>query len=52
MFSALRAARVPAELHVFEVGGHGFGVRLAAGKPIEAWPDLLVRWGRQHELFR
>jgi acetyl esterase/lipase/lysophospholipase L1-like esterase len=52
LFSALRAAQVPAELHVFEVGGHGFGIRLAAGKPVEAWPDLLVRWGREHQFFR
>jgi len=52
IFSALKAANVPAELHVFGEGGHGFGVRLAAGKPIEAWPDLLVRWGQQHQFFK
>lgn len=42
--AALRAAKVPAELHVFEEGGHGFGIRLAAGKPAAAWPDLLLAW--------
>jgi len=26
-------------------------VRLAAGKPVEAWPDLLVRWGTEHSFF-
>jgi lysophospholipase L1-like esterase/acetyl esterase/lipase len=52
MFSALKAANVPAEMHVFSAGGHGFGVRLAAGKPVESWPDLLVRWGQHHQFFQ
>ena len=42
--AALRAAKVPAEAHIFEEGGHGFGIRLAQGKPAAAWPDLLVSW--------
>jgi acetyl esterase/lipase len=52
MFSALKAANVPAEMHIFSAGGHGFGVRLAAGKPVETWPDLLVRWGQHHQFFK
>lgn len=47
----VEAANVPVEMHIFSAGGHGFGVRLAAGKPVEAWPDLLVRWGRHHGFF-
>ena len=45
MFQALRAAKVPAELHIFEKGAHGFGIRLAKGLPVSAWPDLFLRWG-------
>jgi acetyl esterase/lipase len=45
--AALRAAKVPTELHVFEEGGHGFGLRFARGKPVEAWPDLVLAWGRR-----
>jgi acetyl esterase/lipase/lysophospholipase L1-like esterase len=52
LFAALKAANVPAEMHVFSAGGHGFGVRLAAGKPVESWPDLLVRWGEHHQFFK
>jgi acetyl esterase/lipase len=48
LYAALRAERIPAELHVFEHGGHGFGLRKAAGKPVEAWPDLFVSWARTH----
>ncbi|MEW5683823.1 MAG: alpha/beta hydrolase [Pseudomonadota bacterium] len=42
--AALRGAKVPAELHVFEEGGHGFGIYLARGKPAHAWPDLFLTW--------
>jgi len=52
MFDALRAAKVPTELHVFQEGGHGFGIRLAKGKPASAWPDLLLHWGWRGGWFR
>jgi acetyl esterase/lipase len=41
---ALRAARVAAEAHVFEEGGHGFGIWGARGEPAAAWPDLFLAW--------
>ena len=43
MFAALRRAHVPAEMHVFERGGHGFGLGDPA-QPLSAWPDLLLKW--------
>lgn len=42
--AALRRAGVPAELHVFADGGHGFGLRKAAGRPVAAWPQLWRAW--------
>lgn len=42
--AALRAAKVPAEAHLFEEGGHGFGIGLARGKPAAVWPDLFLAW--------
>jgi acetyl esterase/lipase len=42
--AALRAAKVAAEAHLFEEGGHGFGIRLAQGKPAAAWPELFLAW--------
>ncbi len=44
MFSSLRAAHVPVETHIFEEGGHGFGLRKAQGLPAAYWPDLLLHW--------
>ena len=48
LLSALRAARVPVETHLFEEGGHGFGVRLIAGKPAAVWPRLVLEWAARH----
>jgi acetyl esterase/lipase len=48
MFAALRAAKVPAEMHLFQEGGHGFGLRGIAGKPVAAWPDLMLAWANRH----
>ena len=50
-FWALRAANVPAEIHVFEEGGHGFGIARTAGKPDAVWPDLFLAWSRKHGFF-
>jgi len=50
--AALRAAKVPAEAHIFEEGGHGFGIYLARGKPAAAWPDLFVTWLGRHGFLR
>lgn len=44
---ALLANRVSAALHVFERGGHGHGIRLAKGLPVEAWTGLFEGWLRQ-----
>jgi len=46
--AALRSARVGAETHFFEEGGHGFGIWLARGKPAAAWPDLFLSWAGRH----
>ncbi len=45
LYAAARAAGVPAEMHLFEKGGHGFGWgRKTAGLPVHAWPDLFMAW--------
>jgi acetyl esterase/lipase len=42
-FESLVKYHVAAELHVFQKGGHGFG--LAANKDTESsWPDLCIKW--------
>ena len=51
MLSALRQAKIPAELHVFEEGGHGFGLKRAEGKPVANWPGLFLAWARRHRFI-
>ena len=42
-YAALQKAGVPSELHVFEKGGHGFGLGVNGGEPA-AWPNLCAVW--------
>ena len=43
---ALKERKIPVETHLFAQGGHGFGLRLAVGKPVAAWPELWLEWSR------
>jgi acetyl esterase/lipase len=43
-YQALKRAGIPAELHIFARGGHGFGIRKAAGLPVATWPKLTWDW--------
>ncbi|SPE19872.1 Xylanase [Candidatus Sulfotelmatomonas gaucii] len=42
-FMELKKAKVPAELHVFAQGGHGYGLR-PRDLPIMGWPKLVETW--------
>lgn len=42
-YLALRAAKVPAELHLYAGGGHAFGLRQTS-RPITRWPALAETW--------
>jgi acetyl esterase/lipase len=44
-YQALRNAGVPAELHLFAAGRHGFGMAKGLG-PASGWPDHLADWMR------
>lgn len=48
LLTALRAGGVTSEAHLFHEGGHGFGIRLIAGKPAEVWPELVLAFGRRN----
>lgn len=42
----LQARRIPTEMHIYEYGGHGFGLRPAKqpGAPVEGWPARMEEW--------
>ena len=49
-FQACRKAGVPAELHIWERGGHGYGLR-ATGRPVAGWPARCEEWLGQRGLL-
>ncbi len=42
-FLALKQAKVPAEMHIYAQGGHGYGLRRTA-LPVTAWPQAVEIW--------
>jgi acetyl esterase/lipase len=49
-YLALRKARVPAEMHLFENGPHGVGMALN-DPALSVWPSLLMNWLRARGLL-
>jgi acetyl esterase/lipase len=43
LYLALKKAGVPADLHIYASGGHGFGLR-PSGKPCSTWPQRCADW--------
>lgn len=50
MYSALKKAGVPAELHLYATGGHGYGMR-KTGNPSASWPDRVADWMKARGLL-
>lgn len=49
-YKGLQKNKIPAELHIFQKGGHGYG--LATGKGTESsWPDLCMQWLKEMGLI-
>ena len=43
-YQALRKAKVPAELHIYEQGNHGLGLGTIKGLPFASWPERCAAW--------
>lgn len=44
-FQALRAHKIPSELHIYPYGGHGFSLAIGMGH-LSTWPDRVIDWIR------
>ncbi len=42
-FSSLKNLNIPAELHIYRKGGHGFGLGKNKGT-VSSWPDTCIKW--------
>jgi acetyl esterase/lipase len=51
MYLALKEAKVPAELHVYATGGHGFGLR-PSKDPCSTWPKSCEAWLRSQGFLK
>jgi acetyl esterase/lipase len=49
-FLALKNAKVPAELHIYAHGGHGYGLRRTE-LPVTGWPQLVETWLRTIQIL-
>ncbi len=49
-FQALLKAKVPAEMHIYPVGGHGYGLR-RTDKLVTTWPARAEEWMRSLKLI-
>jgi acetyl esterase/lipase len=50
-FLALKSAKVPAELHIYAQGGHGYGLRRTS-LPITGWPQTVETWLQTIQVLR
>ena len=48
-YRALKNAKVPAEMHLFSTGGHGYGLR-PSPEAVTGWPALAEAWLRSRGL--
>jgi acetyl esterase/lipase len=51
MYQALKNAKVPADVHIYSSGGHGFGLRKSE-HPCSTWPRRCEEWMRSQELLK
>lgn len=51
LYLALKRAKVPAELHIYTKGGHGFGLR-PSDQPCSTWPKRCEEWLRNQGILR
>jgi endo-1,4-beta-xylanase len=49
LYLDLQKQQVPAEMHIYSSGGHGFGLR--SKLPVSNWPDRLLDWMRDRKLL-
>ncbi len=50
-FTALNEYDIPVEMHIYEKGGHGFGIKNLKGSTA-GWPKDCENWLRMHELIK
>jgi acetyl esterase/lipase len=50
-YLALKKYKIPAEMHIFQEGGHGFGMT-KKNLPVDQWPDLFYNWLKAQKIIK
>jgi len=50
IYAGLKRNGVPAELHIYQNGGHGYGMRAVPGSDIGTWPARAAEWLKRRDL--
>ncbi len=50
-YRALADTKAPAEMHLYSMGGHGYGLR-RTDNPVTGWPQLAEAWLRYQKLLK
>ena len=49
-YNALQAKNIPSEIHTYDKGGHGFGMK-KQGLEIDNWTEVLKEWLKKNKLI-
>ena len=53
LYLELEAAHIPAEMHIYDYGGHGFALRpTQKPAPVMSWPDRLKEWMTERNIWK
>ncbi len=47
----LKEIDIPAEMHIFQQGGHGFGMTKKK-LPVDQWPELFFNWLKAQKIVK
>ncbi len=50
IFHSLREQKIPVEMHLFQTGGHGWGMGKSRSETLE-WPKLFLNWLKQNKIL-
>lgn len=50
-YLAMKKFKIPAEMHIFSKGGHGFGMT-KKNLPVDQWPELFAQWMKQQGITK
>ena len=50
-YLSLKKYKIPAEIHIFRNGGHGFGMN-KKNLPVDQWPNLFAQWMKAQGITR